>query len=109
MRVHQNPNVEGASDVVLDKLRTDTLNPALASIPNACRYMGGVSRAKFYSDILPALETVHIGTRHFVVVASMDSLIAALRRNSPPQTIQGSKDRRGITPKARTAATPHSS
>jgi hypothetical protein len=52
------------------------LQPALASIPDACRYLGGLSRAKFYRDILLHLETVHLGTRHFVVVASLDRFIA---------------------------------
>jgi hypothetical protein len=41
--------------------------------------MGGVSRAKFYADILPLLETVKLGSRNFVVVASMDRLIEANR------------------------------
>jgi hypothetical protein len=40
--------------------------------------MGDVSRAKFYADVLPQLETIHIGTRHLVVVASIDRLIAKL-------------------------------
>jgi hypothetical protein len=57
---------------------TQTLRPALAPIPDACKYLGGVSRAKFYADILPELESVHLGTRHFVVVASMDRYIARL-------------------------------
>jgi hypothetical protein len=56
------------------------LKPALASIKASCEYMGGVSRAKFYADILPLLETVKLGGRNFVVVASMDRLIAASRR-----------------------------
>jgi hypothetical protein len=51
------------------------LKPALASIKAACDYMGGVSRAKFYADVLPLLETIKLGSRHFVVVASMDRLI----------------------------------
>jgi len=55
---------------------TAPLKPALVSIRDACKYMGGVSRAKFYSNVLPQLETVHLGTRHFVVVASMDRFIA---------------------------------
>jgi hypothetical protein len=42
--------------------------------------MGGVGRAKFYADILPKLETVKLGRRNFVVVASMDRLIEASRR-----------------------------
>jgi len=56
------------------------LKPALASIMDACSYMGGISRAKFYADILPTLETVKLGRRNFVVVASMDALIEASRR-----------------------------
>jgi hypothetical protein len=56
------------------------LTPALASIQDSCSYMGGVSRAKFYADILPQLETVKLGRRNFVVVSSMDRLIEASRR-----------------------------
>jgi hypothetical protein len=59
-------------------LVAEPLRPALTSIPGACKYMGDISRAKFYSDILPKLETVHLGARHFVVVSSMDQLIATL-------------------------------
>jgi len=58
------------------------LKPALASILDACAYMGGVSRAKFYADILPLLETVKLGRRNFVVVASMDRLIETSRRST---------------------------
>jgi hypothetical protein len=57
---------------------TETLRPALASIADARKYLGGVSRAKFYADILSELESVHLGTRHFIVVASMDRYIARL-------------------------------
>jgi hypothetical protein len=56
------------------------LKPALASIQDSCSYMGGVSRAKFYADVLPKLETVKLGRRNFVVVSSMDRLIEASRR-----------------------------
>jgi len=52
------------------------LKPALTSIAEASRYLG-ISRAKLYSDLLPQLQTVHIGGRHLVVVESMDRLIAA--------------------------------
>jgi hypothetical protein len=62
------------------------LKPKLASIPDACRYMGGISRAKFYADILPLLDSVYFDARHFVVVASMDRLIAAkTKRPQHPQ------------------------
>lgn len=63
-------------------LIAEPLKPALASIRNACTYLGGVSRAKFYLDILPKLESVHLGARHFVVVASMDRLIATRLGNA---------------------------
>jgi hypothetical protein len=56
------------------------LKPALASIKASCDYMGGVSRAKFYADVLPLLETVKLGSRNFVVVTSMDRLIEASRQ-----------------------------
>jgi hypothetical protein len=69
---------------VLDDPRTDALKPALASIRAACKYMGDVSRAKFYSDILPKLETVHVGTRHLIVVSSMDRLITKLLEKQCP-------------------------
>ena len=73
MCAFHNPNISP------DVLRTDALRPALVSIPDACKYLGNVSRAKFYADVLPLLETVHIGSRHFVVVASMDRLINSLK------------------------------
>jgi hypothetical protein len=57
-----------------------SLKPALASIKAACDHMGGISRAKFYADILPQLETVALGSRKFVVVSSMDRLIEANTR-----------------------------
>jgi hypothetical protein len=57
--------------------QTQPLKPKLASIPNACHYMGDVSRAYFYKYILPLLDSVYFGARHFIVVESMDRLIAA--------------------------------
>jgi hypothetical protein len=63
---------------VLDDPRTEALKPALASIRAACTYMGNLSRSTFYSEILPKLETVHVGTRHLIVVSSMDRLIARM-------------------------------
>jgi hypothetical protein len=79
MAVHQCPKIKApSSDRALDRLHTRALKPALVSIPDACKYMGGVSRAKFYTDVLPQLATVHLGTRHLVVVSSMDSLIVKL-------------------------------
>ena len=56
------------------------LKPALASIERACEYMGGISRSKFYADILPLLETIKFGNRNMIVVASMDRLIASRQK-----------------------------
>ncbi len=58
------------------------LKPALASIEVGRKYMGGMSRSKFYADILPLLETVKFGNRNMIVVASMDRVIAS-RSKSP--------------------------
>jgi hypothetical protein len=51
------------------------LTPALVSIPDAAKYMGGIGRSKFYTGVLPLLQTVNFGARRFVVVSSMDALI----------------------------------
>jgi len=67
---------------------TQPLRPALASIPDACRYLGGISRAALYKDYIAQLETVHLGTRCFVVVASMDRLIEARKSRSAPNADQ---------------------
>jgi hypothetical protein len=53
------------------------LKPALASVTSSLKYLGEPSRAKFYADILPKLESIKIGGRRMIVVASMDRLIAA--------------------------------
>jgi hypothetical protein len=42
--------------------------------------MGSPSRAKFYADILPFLQTIKFGRRNFIIVASMDELIKARRK-----------------------------
>jgi hypothetical protein len=62
-----------ASDIVVATLVA--LKPALCSIETGCEYVGGLSRSKFYADILPLLETVKFGGRNMIVVASMDRLI----------------------------------
>lgn len=58
------------------------LRPALAGIPEACRYLGNPSRAKFYADILPLLDVVKLGARTMVTVESLDRLIDANRRTA---------------------------
>jgi hypothetical protein len=88
------PRTEGAAGAYeLPYEPVALLKPALASIKAACEYMGGVSRAKFYADLLPLLETVKFGTRNLVVVESMDRLIEAKRspslRNSEGSPVSG--------------------
>lgn len=60
-----------------DVVSVGTIKPALASVNDACKYLGGVSRAKFYTDLLPKLESVLLGGRRMVTVRSMDALITA--------------------------------
>jgi len=56
------------------------MRPALTDIPGACAYLGNVGRSKFYSDLLPQLDIVRLGTRTFVTFESLDKLIAANRQ-----------------------------
>lgn len=55
----------------------ETLKPALISVNNSLRYLGGVSRSKFYKDVLPELGSVLIGGRRLIVVSSLDHYIKA--------------------------------
>ena len=64
----------------------ELLKPALISIRGACAYMGGISRSKFYNDVLPLLDAVKIGKRNFVTTESVDRLIAANQRSAQSQT-----------------------
>jgi hypothetical protein len=56
--------------------------PALVSIRDALYYLGGLSRSKFYNDVLPLVDTVKIGKRNFVTTESLDRLIAANQRSA---------------------------
>ena len=62
-----------------------TLKPALISIRDAIYYLGGLSRSKFYNDVLPLVDTVKIGKRNFVTTDSLDRLIAANQRSAQLQ------------------------
>jgi hypothetical protein len=60
------------------------ISPALASVPEACKYLGGLSRAALY-EILDRLEKVKIGSRTFITVRSLDKLIASNIKAAPPK------------------------
>jgi hypothetical protein len=60
------------------------LRPALASIREACRYLGDLSRSRLY-ELMPHLDVVHIGARSFVTVESLDRLISVNRRTAVAQ------------------------
>jgi hypothetical protein len=92
------------SEIVQDPITP--LKPALASIKASCNYMGGVSRAKFYADLLPLLETVKLGGRNFVVIASMDRLIEAKRICGVLHSEGSRRDRGGVSPADVAPATP---
>jgi hypothetical protein len=63
----------------------EPFKPALISIRDALYYLGGLSRSKFYNDVLPLVDTVKIGKRNFVTTESLDRLIAANRRSAQSQ------------------------
>jgi hypothetical protein len=73
-------------DAVMSKTEAATVvyfgpvKPALTDIPGACAYLGNLSRAKLYADILSDLDVVRFGGRTFVTVESLDRLIAAKRK-----------------------------
>jgi hypothetical protein len=71
--------------------------PALISIPDAIYYLGGLSRSKFYNDVLPLVDTVKIGKRNFVTTDSLDRLIAANQRSAQSQA---GRPESGATPAA---------
>jgi hypothetical protein len=52
--------------------------PALIGIGAAADYLG-IARSTFYARFLPDLETVRIGKRRMVVMASLDELVEKLR------------------------------
>jgi hypothetical protein len=56
------------------------VKPALTDIPGACAYLGNLSRAKLYADILSDLDVVRFGSRTFVTIESLDRLIATNRK-----------------------------
>jgi hypothetical protein len=64
----------------------EPLKPALTDIPGACGYLGNISRAKLYADILPELDVVRFGSRTLVTVESLDRLIAANRKAAAGQS-----------------------
>ena len=60
----------------MNTVTVSTLQPALTSVANACKYLGNISKAGFY-QIIDEFETVRIGSRRLVVVASLDRYIEA--------------------------------
>jgi hypothetical protein len=66
----------GRTEVVATVVAVNSLRPALASVPNACRYLGELSRSRLY-ELMPRLDVVHIGARTFITLESLDRLIAA--------------------------------
>jgi len=63
----------------------ELFKPALISIRDALYYLGGLSRSKFYNDVLPLVDSVKIGKRNFITTDSLDRLIAANQRSAQPQ------------------------
>ena len=81
------------------------LKPALASIKASCEYLGDVSRAKLYADVLPELDTILIGSRRFILVESMDRYIQQ-RRAAAPSAGQAGTPATVVPPQKPEAARP---
>jgi hypothetical protein len=60
------------------KSRRGKLRPLLISVNEAADYVN-YSRSGFYKSILPQLETVTLGKRRLVVMASLDAFVERLR------------------------------
>ena len=58
---------------------TATLPPILTSILDAAKRLG-VSRAYFYTDILPHLETVRLGSRNLVCTESIEAFVESRKQ-----------------------------
>jgi hypothetical protein len=71
--------VKGDTNGGMPLAQTAPLRPALVSIKGACEYLGGIGKSAFYERYLPRLDTVRLGTRNLVTVASLDRLIEAIR------------------------------
>jgi hypothetical protein len=61
-----------------DELKAAEPTPKLMAINPSVR-RAGTSRATFYLEFLPFVETVQIGRRRLVVVASLNAFIEDLR------------------------------
>jgi hypothetical protein len=52
------------------------IKPAAMPIwPDACRYVGGISRAMFYKSVKPFVDFVEIGTRQLPTIESLDRFV----------------------------------
>ena len=61
-----------------EKRQRSGLKPKLITIRDAADY-SGVSRSTFYARFLPRLESIRIGKRRLILLASLDELIERLR------------------------------
>jgi hypothetical protein len=84
----------------LETPRREKLKPALISISEAAEYVNH-SRSGFYKSILPDLETVTLGKRRLVVMASLDAFVERLRSTRTP--VEPAKGGRRVPPRTRLA------
>jgi hypothetical protein len=68
---------EQARDVV-------NVRPAVLSAPAAQAYLGNIPRSALYTEVLPHVETIKVGSRVGFVTDSLDRFIEA-RKRSPKQ------------------------
>jgi hypothetical protein len=67
------------------ELKKVELKPAAVSVDDACKYLGGISRAFFYRDYFDKVEIAQLGTRTVVLVDSLDRLLED-RKQRPRQS-----------------------
>ena len=72
--------------IILPPGDPEAATPLLASIKTTQFMLGGIGRTKLYADILPKLETVEVGSRTLVVIASIQRYVAANAK--PPRNAE---------------------
>jgi hypothetical protein len=50
---------------------------AMPIYPDACQYVGGISRSMFYREVLPYVDCLNIGVRRLPLKVSLDRYVAA--------------------------------
>lgn len=72
------------AEVAADLVSRHTAAPRLLDIPEACKALGGISRAKFYQLLAEpdsGIRTLSVGRRRMIVAESLNTYVT--RQSSP--------------------------